>query len=271
MNDFHHKKSLGQHFLTDKNIVQKIVRIADVNSENYVWEVGPGKGILTEELIETGCKLTAFEIDEKLYPILEEEFSGKINLVKQDVLKANWNEFFPKDKVTITANLPYQITSPFLFKVASFADKFAKIVIMVQKEVAQRINASVGTKDYSILSIKMQYYFDVSYEFTVKPHLFFPRPKVDSAVIKLIPRTNKPTIEDEKFFWRIVEVAFRNRRKMLRNNLKEILNSDQIVKLSEEFEITRRGETLTEIEFVELYDLVSRIKKRSIAETDKIN
>ena len=260
MNNFHHKKSLGQHFLTDKNIVQKIVRIADVGIEDYVWEVGPGKGILTEELIETGCKLTAFEIDEKLYPILEEEFSDKIHLVKQDILKANWIDFFPEKKVAITANLPYQITSPFLFKVASFADKFSRIVIMVQKEVAQRINAKVGTKDYSILSLKMQYYFDVSYEFTVKPHLFFPRPKVDSAVIKLIPREDKPHINNEKLFWRIVELAFRNRRKMLRNNLKEILNAEQLANLSEEFEITRRGEALTESEFVELYEKIEDFK-----------
>jgi len=244
--------------------VQKIVRIAEIKENEQVWEIGPGKGILTEELIRTGCKLTAFEIDEKLYPHLEEKFSDKMYLVEKDILKANWEEFFPKEKVIITANLPYQITSPFLFKVASFADKFSKIVIMVQKEVARRISAKIGTKDYGILSLKMQYYFDVSYEFTVKPHLFFPRPKVDSAVIKLVPRTGKPQIEDEKLFWRIVEVTFRNRRKMLRNNLKDILSSEQIQKISLEFELTRRGETLTEEGFLQLYRLVRTTRYEEI-------
>ncbi|HHE38050.1 MAG TPA: ribosomal RNA small subunit methyltransferase A, partial [Candidatus Cloacimonetes bacterium] len=195
------KKSLGQHFLTDKNIVRKIVNVADIQAEDFVWEVGPGKGILTEELLQTGCDLTAFEIDEKLYPILEDKFSNKLNLIKKDILKADWEDFFPNEKIKIVANLPYQITSPFLFKVVSFAEKFSQIVIMIQKEVAQRINAKIGIKDYGILTLKMQFYFDVSYEFTVKPHLFYPKPKVDSAVIKLIPTKDKPKIDDEKFFW----------------------------------------------------------------------
>ena len=247
------KKSLGQHFLTDKNIVRKIIKIADIQAEDFVWEIGPGKGILTEELLQTGCDLTAFEIDEKLYPILEDKFSNKLNLIKKDILKTDWKKFFPKEKVKIVANLPYQITSPFLFKVVSFADKFSQIVIMIQKEVAQRINAKIGTKDYSILTLKMQFYFNVSYGFTVKPHLFFPKPKVDSAIIKLIPRKDKPEIDNEKFFWKIVETSFRNRRKMLRNNLKAILSSEQIEELSKEFDLSRRGETFLEKEFVDLY------------------
>ena len=247
------KKSLGQHFLTDKNIVRKIVNVADIQAEDFVWEVGPGKGILTEELLQTGCDLTAFEIDEKLYPILEDKFSNKLNLIKKDILKAGWEDFFPNEKIKIVANLPYQITSPFLFKVVSFAEKFSQIVIMIQKEVAQRINAKIGIKDYGILTLKMQFYFDVSYEFTVKPHLFYPKPKVDSAVIKLIPRKDKPEIDDEKFFWRIVETSFRNRRKMLRNNLKAILFSEQMEELSKEFDLSRRGETFSEKEFVDLY------------------
>ena len=261
MNNFRQKKSLGQHFLTDKNIVQKIVRIAEIKENEQVWEIGPGKGILPEELINRGCNLTAFEIDEKLYPHLEEKFSDRMRLVKKDILKARWEEFLPAEKVIITANLPYQITSPFLFKVVSFADKFSKIIIMVQKEVAQRINAQTGTKDYGILGLKMQYYFAVSYEFTVKPHLFFPRPKVDSAVIKLIPRIDKPKIEDEKLFWRIVEVSFRNRRKMLRNNLKELLNTEQLEALSNDFDISRRGETCSEKEFVKLYNKILNLIK----------
>ena len=259
--NFHHKKKLGQHFLIDKNIIRKIVDIANVQENEQVWEIGPGKGILTEELLNRNCNLTAFEIDEKLYPILEDKFSNKINLIKEDVLKANWKKLLPDEKVKIVANLPFQITSPFLFKVVSFAEHFSKIVIMIQKEVAQRIKAKVGSKDYGILTLKMQYYFDISYEFTVKSHLFYPKPKVDSAVISLIPRKEKPEIEDEKFFWRIVETSFRNRRKMLRNNLKEILNAEQIEELSDDFDLSKRGETLTESEFIKLFEEIERIQK----------
>ena len=258
---FKHKIKLGQHFLQDKNIVRKIVKIADIKPDDYVWEIGPGKGILTEELLDRKCNLTAFEIDEKLYPILEDKFSNRINLIKEDILKANWEKLFPDKKVKIVANLPYQITSPFLFKVVIFSEHFSKIVIMIQKEVAQRIKAKVGSKDYGILTLKIQYYFDVSYEFTVKSHLFYPKPKVDSAVISLIPKEEKPQIEDEKFFWRIVETSFRNRRKMLRNNLKEILNAEQIEELSDDFDLSKRGETLTESEFIKLYEEIERIQK----------
>ncbi|MCD4696422.1 MAG: 16S rRNA (adenine(1518)-N(6)/adenine(1519)-N(6))-dimethyltransferase RsmA, partial [Bacteroidales bacterium] len=174
MNTFHHKKSLGQHFLKDKNIIRKIVDIADVQENEQVWEIGPGKGILTEELLNRNCKLTCFEIDENLFPIIEEKFSDRINLIKQDILKADWQRLFTENKVKIVANIPYQITSPFLFKVAENVDRFSKVVIMIQREVAQRINAKVGTKDYGILTLKLQYYFTPEYEFTVKPHLFTP-------------------------------------------------------------------------------------------------
>ncbi len=258
MNNFHHKKSLGQHFLKDKNIIRKIVNIAGVQENEQVWEIGPGKGILTEELLNRNCKLTCFEIDDNLYPIIEERFSDRINLIKQDILKADWQKFFSKEKIKIVANLPYQITSPFLFKVVENADKFSKVVVMIQKEVAQRINAKVGTKDYGVLTLKMQFYFNVSYEFTVKPHLFYPPPKVDSAVISLTPRVDKPVIEDEKYFWRIVEISFRNRRKMLRRNLREIISKEKIVKLNESghIDLSRRGETLNEKEFIILYETI---------------
>ena len=258
MTNFHHKKSLGQHFLKDKNIIRKIVDIADVQENEQVWEIGPGQGILTEELLNRNCNLTCFEIDKNLYPILEDRFSDKIHLIKKDILKVNWEEFFPREQIKIVANLPYQITSPFLFRVVKYAQHFSTVVVMIQKEVAQRINAKVGKKDYGILTLKMQYYFTPKYEFTVKSHLFKPPPKVDSAVISLIPRIDKPEIENEKFFWHIVETAFRNRRKMLRRNLREIISKDKIEKLNEccPIDLSRRGETLNETEFIELYEAI---------------
>ncbi len=258
MNNFHHKKSLGQHFLKDKNIIHKIVDIANVQENEQVWEIGPGKGVLTEELLNRNCNLTCFEIDKNLYPFLVDRFSDKIHLIKKDVLKINWEEFFSGKQIKIVANLPFQITSPFLFRVAKHAQHFSNVVVMIQKEVAQRINAKVGTKDYGILTLKIQYYFTTKYEFTVKSHLFTPPPKVDSAVISLTPRLNKPEIENEKFFWRIVETAFRNRRKMLRRNLREIISKEKIETLKEfcPIDLSRRGETLNEKEFIELYKAI---------------
>jgi 16S rRNA (adenine1518-N6/adenine1519-N6)-dimethyltransferase len=258
MNNFHQKKSLGQHFLKDKNIIRKIVDIADVKKNEQVWEIGPGKGILTEELLNRNCKLTCFEIDEKLYQLLEDRFSDKIHLIKKDILKVNWEGFFPRKQVKIVSNLPFQITSPFLFRVVKYAQHFSNVVVMIQKEVAQKINAKVGTKDYGILTLKMQYYFIPKYEFTVKSHLFSPPPKVDSAVISLTPRLDKPEIENEKFFWHIVETAFRNRRKMLRRNLREIISKEKIEKLNEycPIDLSCRGETLNEKEFIELYKAI---------------
>jgi len=262
MKEFHHKKKLGQHFLKDKNVICKIVDTAQLLPDEHVWEVGPGKGILTDEILNRKAKLTCFEIDHTLFGFLENRYGNKINLIKQDVLRADWGSLLPNEKVKIVANLPYQITSPFLFEVSRFADHFSKVVVMIQKEVAQRINASLGTKDYGILTLKMQYYFEVKYEFTVKPHLFYPPPKVDSAVISLIPRPDKPEIENEKYFWLIVETSFRNRRKMLRRNLRELISVEQIEKIQEAgiIDLKRRGETLTEAEFVQLYDLIKNLK-----------
>jgi len=262
MKKFRHKKSLGQHFLKDKNVVRKIADLAEIEENEAVWEVGPGKGILTEELLLQKCNLTCFEIDKSLSPILHEKFGTSINLVNKDILKINWKEYLNDKQIKIVANLPYQITSPFLFRVTEHADNFKRVVVMIQKEVAERISAGVGTKDYGRLSLKMQFYFNVEYGFTVKPHLFFPPPKVDSAVIVLTPRKDKPVLKDERFFWRVVEVAFQNRRKMLRRNLRVLLSKEKIEELSAncKIELTRRGETLTEADFIELYAAVLKLK-----------
>lgn len=261
MDTFRHKKSLGQHFLNDKNIIRKIVSEANLKSDDIVWEIGPGKGTLTKELINQGVEPICFEIDKTLWPFLENEFGQNIELIKGDVLKIDWDHLLQINPIKIVANLPYQITSPFLFRVIKHVENFSKIVLMIQKEVADRINAKPGTKNYGILSLKIQFYFNCRYCFTVKPHLFNPPPKVDSAVISLIPRMDKPDIEDEKLFWRIVESAFRNRRKMLRKNLREILAKENIEKLSDicKIELTRRGETLSESEFIILYKAIKSV------------
>lgn len=260
MNDFKHKKKFGQNFLKDKNIIRKIVKTADFEENDKVWEVGPGKGVLTEELLLQKANLTCFEIDKALWDFLEDKFGNTIKLVKGDVLKVNWEELL-EDNIYIVANLPYQITSPFLFRVAKYSKHFKKVVIMIQHEVAARIQASTGTKTYGALSIKMQHYFNVKYEFKVPPHLFFPPPKVTSAVISLTPRIDKPQIENEDLYWKIINACFANRRKMLRKNLLAILEKEQVVQLQNyiDFSLELRGEALAEKDFIKLYNAISAI------------
>ncbi len=253
-----HKKALGQHFLHDKNIIRKIVRESKVTNGTEVLEVGPGEGVLTEELLSIGAKVTAVELDKDLVPILEQRFGDSIKLINWDILRLKWDELGIPEGSAIVANLPYQITSPFVFKAITYRNFFPNITIMIQKEVAERIMAGPGTKAYGILSLKTQFYYNPEYLFTVPPHLFTPPPKVDSAVIRLTPRENQPSIKNEKFFWHLVETSFRNRRKMLRVNLKSILSKEGIASLQESgpIDLTRRGETLNEEEFISLYTAI---------------
>lgn len=252
---FKHKKSLGQHFLKDKNIVRKMVELAELKEDEIVWEIGPGKGILTKELLKKNCEVNCFEIDQRLFPILKKKFSDQIKLFSEDILKIDWKKYFPSQKIKIVANLPYQITTPFLFKVVKNISHFQRVVVMIQKEVAERINAKPRTKDYGILSLKMQFYFNVKYGFTVKSHLFFPPPKVDSAVMILSPKKNLPEISDKDLFWQIVKISFRNRRKMLRRNFRYLFSKQEIVNIeaASGISLTARAEELTEIDFVRLY------------------
>jgi 16S rRNA (adenine1518-N6/adenine1519-N6)-dimethyltransferase len=259
-NDFFQKKQLGQHFLKDKNIIRKIVKIAEIEPNEKVWEIGPGLGILTDELLQTGCNLTCFEIDQSLYPILKEKFGEQITLIENDVLQENWQDLLQADSVKLVANLPYQITTPLLFKILDYRSHFSRIVIMIQKEVAERLQAKPNCKAYGVLSLKIQFYFDVNYEFTVKPHLFFPPPNVDSAVISLVPREKIPPIEDEKNFWKMVKASFANRRKMLRNNLNVILSKDKMDFLLTNYPelMQKRAEALSESDFIRLWEVIRK-------------
>jgi len=173
-------------------------------------------------------------------------------------LAVDWKKQIDSKHIKIVSNLPYQITSPFLFRVAENAEFIDKTVVMIQREVADRINAKPGSKTYGILSLKMQYYFNVSFLFGVKRHLFIPPPDVDSAVISLVPRKDKPEISNIKLFWRIIEISFRNRRKMLRKNLRQIVDQSLLPTIEKEsnIDLTRRGESLREEEFVNLYNSI---------------
>lgn len=250
------KKSLGQHFLKDQIILNEIVESASVKQADTVWEIGPGSGYLTDHILKTGVKPWCFEVDKDLWPYLSEKYRDTINLVEKDILKVKWDEYLENKSVKIVANLPYQITSPFLFKVIDHYEHFELLVIMLQKEVAKRICSLPDKKDYGILSLKIQYYFNAEILFDVAPEKFDPPPKVDSSVIRLIPRQDKPVIENLKLFWRIVETAFRTRRKMLRNNFKAFKYNVEYSLISENspIDFNRRGETLSEADFITLYN-----------------
>lgn len=255
----HYKKSLGQHFLIDKNIAEKIIRLADISEDDTVWEIGHGSGILTEKLLDRCGKLFAFEIDKKWVEFLKEKFSDpNLHLINQDILDIDFSKYGDNEKIKIVANLPYHITSPLIFKFIDNKELFSSITIMIQDEVADRIIARPGCKDYGRLSIKSQFYFKISKLFRVPPHLFKPKPKVVSAVIQMVPKKKLQKIDNEKLLWKIVDVTFQHRRKMLRASLKYFL-SDKVLKILIEKQglcLTKRPEELSIEEFIYLTKLI---------------
>lgn len=248
---FKPKQSLGQNFLIDANIARKIVKTARINSEDEVWEIGSGKGILTKALLDKTSNIICFEIDNYLAEYLQQRL--KVNVINSDILKVDWQNFFHKKKIKIVANIPYHITSPLLFKILKFKDYFSQIVLMIQKEVAERLTAGPGTKNYSALSVKIQSFFRIYYEFRVKSHLFYPKPKVDSAVIRMLPKHND--MQNRKAYLDFVKQCFSMRRKTLRNNLKPLFAKQKLAELVSitETNLQRRAETLTIQEFKNLY------------------
>lgn len=261
------KKSLGQNFIIDTNILHNIVKAAEIDKQTNVMEVGPGIGALTEHLARAGKQVVAFEIDDRLLPVLEETLSPYENVavLHQDVLKANLEQvadtyFEPDERLVLVANLPYYITTPIILYFLESSLKVDSMTVMMQKEVGNRISAAPGTKAYGSLSIAIQYYMDAEVVFTVPKTVFRPMPNVDSAVIHL-KRKLQPAaqVKNEPYFFRVVRASFVQRRKTLRNNLQRAFgkDSDTKEKLEDAFlqsgiDSSRRGETLTIEEFAEL-------------------
>lgn len=224
---FTFKKSFGQNFLTDTNILQKIVDTAEIDKSVNVIEIGPGIGALTEFLAERAAEVMAFEIDERLVPILADTLRDfdNVQVVNQDILKADLQtqlkQFSNPDlPIKVVANLPYYITTPILMHLIESKIPFQEFVVMMQREVADRISAEPNTKAYGSLSIAAQYYMTAKIAFVVPRTVFVPAPNVDSAILKMI-RRDQPLIEvqDEDFFFRVSRVGFVHRRKTLWNNL----------------------------------------------------
>lgn len=269
---FTFKKSFGQNFLTDTNILQKIVDTAEIDKNVNVIEIGPGIGALTEFLAENAAEVMAFEIDERLVPILEDTLRDhdNIKVINEDVLKADLQtrvkEFKnPNLPIKVVANLPYYITTPILMHLIESKIPFAEFVVMMQKEVADRISAEPNTKAYGSLSIAVQYYMTAKVAFVVPRTVFVPAPNVDSAILKMTHR-EQPLVEvkDEDFFFRVSKISFVHRRKTLWNNLTSHFGKSEEVKTKLEQALGNanikpsiRGEALSIPDFARLSDALS--------------
>ncbi len=267
------KKGLGQHFLWQSQLVERIADAAELTKEDVVLEIGPGLGILTAALARRAGQVIAVEIDESLFPLLEETLKGydNVQLVKGDARQVDFQQLLDDyapgyTSCKVMGNLPYYITSPLIIRLLQGEFHKELLVFMVQKEVAQRMIAQPGGKDYSSLSVVVQYFAQPEMVFRVSPHAFCPPPEVDSAVIKLACREHPAVrVIDEEIFFKVVHTAFRYRRKTLRNALKEgglLCPGEESVFTTSGISPERRGETLELEEFARLADAVAQLQER---------
>ena len=266
---FTFKKSFGQNFLTDTNILQKIVDTAEIDKKVNVIEIGPGIGALTEFLAESAAEVMAFEIDDRLVPILADTLRDfdNVTVVNQDILKVDLAQYIAEFKnpdlpIKVVANLPYYITTSILMHLIESGIPFSEFVVMMQREVADRISAQPNTKAYGSLSIAVQYYMTAKVAFIVPRTVFVPAPNVDSAILKMV-RRDQPAVavKDEKFFFKVSKASFVHRRKTLWNNLTSHFGKSEDTKAKltaalEQAELSPsvRGEALTLADFARLAD-----------------
>lgn len=263
------RKKFGQNFLIDTNVLDKIIRAADLTEEDCVLEIGPGIGTMTQYLAEQAGKVTAVEIDRDLIPILEETLAdyGNVTLIHQDILKMDvkkyveeWGEGRP---VKVVANLPYYITTPIIMGLFEEHVPLKSITVMVQKEVAARMQAGPGTKEYGALSLAVQYYAKPEIVANVPPNCFLPRPQVGSAVVRLTGYGEPPVhVADERKMFALIRAAFNQRRKTLANSLGNAadlsVGKGDVEKALEQMGLGRgvRGEVLTLEQYAQLSDLL---------------
>ena len=251
---FDYKKSLGQNFLKDKNIIKKIADSINPTEEDLLIEIGPGAGALTKELVKKKSEVICFEIDTRLKEILEQINSEKLTIIFKDFLSIKINEYIDQNKyknLYFVGNLPYYITTAIINKIVKESNPY-EITIMVQKEVADRFSAKPETKDYSSISIFLQYNFDIERVCNVSKTCFEPVPKVDSSVIKF-KRNKKISANDEEKFYKLIKDSFTQKRKNLKNNLKGYdLNKIQMILKKYDKDLTARAEQLSIEEFVDI-------------------
>lgn len=273
--EFNFKKKFGQNFLIDTHVLDKIIFAAGITKDDMVLEVGPGIGTMTQYLCEHARKVIAVEIDKNLIPILEETLSeyNNIKVINQDILKLDINKMVEEENqgrpIKVVANLPYYITTPIIMGLFESHVPIENITVMIQKEVADRMQVGPGTKDYGALSLAVQYYAKPYIVANVPPNCFIPRPKVGSAVIRLTCHENPPVkVQDEVLMFRLIRASFNQRRKTLINGLN---NSSDISFTKEQvtgalqkmgMSATIRGEALTLDQFAQLSNLLYESKPK---------
>ena len=268
--DFAFQKKYGQNFLIDAHVLDKIIAAADVGPEDFVLEIGPGIGTMTQYLAEHAREGAAVEIDTHLIPILEDTLQDydNVTIINEDILKLDMNALAQEKNqgrpIKVVANLPYYITTPIIMGLFESGVPVENITVMVQKEVADRMQVGPGTKDYGALSLAVQYYAEPYLVANVPPNCFMPRPKVGSAVIRLTRHKEKPVqVKDENFMFRLIRASFNQRRKTLQNGLNNCaelaVTKAQVVEALEKMGLpaTVRGEKLTLEQFAQLSDLLS--------------
>ena len=268
--EFTFQKKFGQNFLIDSHVLNKIIASADITKDDFVLEIGPGIGTMTQYLAEAGRQVLAVEIDKTLIPILHETLSAydNVEVINEDVLKLDICKIVEEKNggkpVKVVANLPYYITTPIIMELLESHVPVESITVMVQKEVAMRMQAGPGTKDYGALSLAVQYYCEPYIAANVPPNCFMPRPKVGSTVIRLTRYSKPPvTTENEQLMFRLIRASFNQRRKTLANGLNNApdlhYTKEQIAQAIEQLGVSAsiRGEALTLEQFAKLADILS--------------
>ena len=256
------KKSLGQNFLFDPAILGRIIEAASIGPDDTIVEIGPGPGRLTTLLSKVAKKVVAIELDSDLYIKLQDELAGRENveLVLGDALKYRYDDL---GSFKVVANIPYYITTPIIFSLIAARGNLVSMTLTIQKEVAQRIVANPGTKDYGVLSLAVQYHADPEIKFIIPAGAFRPVPKVDSAVIHMhIRKTPKVIVADEALLFKIIRAGFSQRRKTLSNALKPLMPDIKDVLIDTGIDPGRRGETLSMDEFAILAAHIHRINEK---------
>ena len=259
------KKSLSQNFLIDGNIVRKIADLAVIQPGDVVLEIGPGPGVLTEELLRRGAEVIAIEMDRGFADKLK-RFEGPLTILQEDVLETDLENILMKVRkpVKVISNLPYHITTPIIVKLLSYRSMFSKIVVMVQEEVARRFTGKPKTKDYSSITVFISFFSHCTYGFKVKKSCFMPMPKVDSAVVVIEPSIPPLQEEKQRLFINLVRTAFNQRRKTLRSALNKLYPKERIQMALENIclNINARAEELTLEEFLRLFHALLSIEEK---------
>ncbi len=264
-NNFNFKKKFGQNFIVDENIINNIVTKSLIDKETLVIEIGPGAGSLTAKLAESSKQVLCYEIDTTLKEILNENLKqyNNVDIIYQDFLEADVINDIKKynyNKLYIVANLPYYITTPIIINVIEKKLNVDKMVVMVQKEVGDRFKANVGTKDYNSLSIYLNYYFNVKKIMDISRNIFIPKPNVDSIVVEFTKKENSYNLKNEELFFKLIRDSFTQKRKTIRNNLKNYdLNTIEEILKKHNQDLNTRAEQITIETFVEIANNLTTI------------